>query len=362
MLLAIGHGADATMYFQWRKSLGAFEKMHGAVVDHEGTDRTRVFQDVAAHGAFLKTARRRGRARPSGPRSRSSTTGRSRWALGLTAGAAAGPGRLGRPFDKEYIRDPAPSTTGRSGSSAIRVDVIESLSAFDRYKLVVAPMLFMLKPGVADRLEAFVKGGGTLVLTYLSGIVNETNIVFRGGWPGGGLREAGGHLVGGDRLALPGPAAAHRRRGRQRRWASTGEHPVRDYCERVHPEGATVLATFKNDFYAGMPALTVNRHGAGRVYYLAARPAGDAFLDGFTRGLRARAQARAQPGRRAARGRHRPEARGRRAHVPLPAQLAGARSRCSTSARSRLKDVSDGRIMTGRTTLAPFASFVLERV
>ena len=64
----------------------------------------------------------------------------------------------------------------------------------------------------------------------------------------------------------------------------TGEHPVREYCERVHAEGATVLATYKTDFYAGMPALTVNSYGAGRVYYLAARPAADAFLDGFARG------------------------------------------------------------------------------
>ena len=54
MLLAIGHGADTTMYFQWRKSLGAAEKMHGAVVDHGEAERTRVFQDIAAHGAFLK--------------------------------------------------------------------------------------------------------------------------------------------------------------------------------------------------------------------------------------------------------------------------------------------------------------------
>ena len=49
-LLAVGHGADTTMYFQWRKSLGAAEKMHGAVVDHGEAERTRVFQDIAAHG------------------------------------------------------------------------------------------------------------------------------------------------------------------------------------------------------------------------------------------------------------------------------------------------------------------------
>ena len=92
--------------------------------------------------------------------------------------------------------------------------MIESLSSFDRYRLVVAPMLFMLKPGVGERLVAFVKGGGTLVLTYLSGIVNETNIVFRGGWPGGGLREAAGIWAEEIDSLLPTTRPAHRGRGR----------------------------------------------------------------------------------------------------------------------------------------------------
>ena len=105
MLLAIGHGADATMYFQWRKSRGAFEKMHGAVVDHEGTDRTRVFQEVAAHGALLRkldavvgtTVR---------PEVAIVNDWESRWALGLTQGPRQGQGAWDGRFDKEYIRDP----------------------------------------------------------------------------------------------------------------------------------------------------------------------------------------------------------------------------------------------------------------
>ena len=105
MLLAIGHGADATMYFQWRKSRGAFEKMHGAVVDHEGTDKTRVFQEVAAHGARLRkldavvgtTVR---------PEVAIVNDWESRWALGLTQGPRQGQGAWDGRFDKEYIADP----------------------------------------------------------------------------------------------------------------------------------------------------------------------------------------------------------------------------------------------------------------
>ena len=115
MLLAIGHGADATMYFQWRKSRGAFEKMHGAVVDHEGTDRTRVFQDVAAHGALIRkldavigtTVR---------PEVAIVNDWESRWALASPRahGRARAPGTAG---STRSTSRPSPTTTARSGSS-----------------------------------------------------------------------------------------------------------------------------------------------------------------------------------------------------------------------------------------------------
>ena len=355
MLLAIGHGADTTMYFQWRKSLGAAEKFHGAVVDHGEAERTRVFSDVAAHGAFLKhldavvgtTVR---------PEAAIVYDTEVRWALMYSQGPRQTNPRT--PFDKDYAVA-CQEHYRPFWKLGIPVDVIESLSDFTRYRLIVAPMLFMLKPGVVGRLESFVKNGGTLLLTYLSGVVNETALVLRGGWPGGGLRKMAGVWSEEIDALYPNPPqrivpAAGNALG------MTGEHPVKDYCERVHPEGATVLATYKTDFYAGMPALTVNKYGAGHVYYLAARPAADPFLDSLTRGLASQARV------------------SRCLDVELPEGVTvqkrsgGGRTfyflhNCRREDQVvdlgaiRLKDVSDGRIMTGRTTLAPFASFVLER-
>ncbi len=357
MLIAIGHGADTTMYFQWRKSRGAAEKFHGAVVDHEGSDRTRVFQDVAAHGALLKTL-----DAVVGTTVRPEVAlvndWESRWALAHSQGPRQGPADWAIPFDKEYLRTVTEhyQPFWKLGISA---DVIESLSPFDRYRLVVAPMLFMLKPGVAERLAAYVRAGGTLVLSYLSGIVNETNLAFCGGWPGGGLRAMAGIWAEeidslGEAppqriVAVPGNALG-----------LSGAHPVREYCERVHAEGATVLATFESDFYAGMPALTVNRYGSGQVYYLAARPAGDSFLDDLTRGL-ARALGLS-----------------RNLEVDLPEgvtvqkRAGGGRTLLflhNTTATEqpldlgaiRLVDVSDGTTLAGSVTLPAFASRVVER-
>lgn len=355
MLLAIGHGADTTMYFQWRKSLGAAEKFHGAVVDHGEAERTRVFADVAAHGAFLKhldavvgtTVR---------PEAALVYDTEVRWALMYSQGPRQTDPR--RPFDKDYAVA-CQEHYRPFWKLGIPVDVIESLSDFTRYRLIVAPMLFMLKPGVVDRLEAFVRGGGTLLLTYLSGVVNETALVLRGGWPGGGLRKMAGIWSEEIDALYPNPPqrivpSAGNALG------MTGEHPVKEYCERVHAEGATVLATYKTDFYAGMPALTVNKYGAGRVYYLAARPAADPFLDALTRALAS------QAGVSRCLDIELPEG------VTVQKRSGGGRTfyflhNCRREDQVvdlgaiRLKDVSDGRVMTGRTTLAPFASFVLER-
>ena len=289
------------------------------------------------------------------PRSPSCTTGRcagrTRYTQGPRRGAQTGP------FDKEYVRT-CVEHYQPFWKLGIPVDVIESLSTFDRYRLVVAPMLFMLKPGVADRLGAFVRAGGTLVLTYLSGVVNETNLALRGGWPGGGLRTLAG--IWAEEIDSLYPDAGQRIVAAPGNELSLGgEHPVRDYCERVHLEGARALATYATDFYAGLPALTVNEAGAGRVYYLAARPSGDTLLDGFTRALAARMKL------------------ARCLDVELPEGVTvqkrsgGGRTflflhnlhgqeQVVDLGGAKLRDVSDGRVLTGPTKLAPFASFVLE--
>lgn len=42
---------------------------------------------------------------------------------------------------------------------------------FSQYKLVVAPMLYMLKPDVAENIRTYVENGGTVVFTYCTGNV-----------------------------------------------------------------------------------------------------------------------------------------------------------------------------------------------
>ena len=55
---------------------------------------------------------------------------------------------------------------------------------FSHYKVIVAPVLYMVKDGMAESLEAFVKAGGTLVTGFMSGIVDQSDNVHLGGYPG----------------------------------------------------------------------------------------------------------------------------------------------------------------------------------
>jgi beta-galactosidase len=162
--------------------------------------------------------------------------------------------------------------------AGVPVDVVASEGDFGRYRLVVAPMLYLVKPGVAERLEAFVQGGGLLVTTYWTGIVDENDRCFGGGFPGP-LRKVLGiwseeidALRPGVTNAVEGVAANP--------LGLTGPYEARELCDLIHAETADVLATYAADFYAGRPAVTRNRLGAGEAYYVASRN-DDAFLRDF---------------------------------------------------------------------------------
>jgi beta-galactosidase len=70
----------------------------------------------------------------------------------------------------------------------VQVDVIGTDAALDEYRIVIAPTLYMVKPGVAGRLTTFTENGGTLVVSIYSGMADENENVTQNGYPGE-LRE-----------------------------------------------------------------------------------------------------------------------------------------------------------------------------
>jgi len=271
-LQAVAHGSDSVQYFQWRKSRGGSEKFHGAVVDHAGHENTRVFRDVQQVATALKSINQ---AVGSQIDAKVAVLydWENRWALE----GAFGP--------RVEHRDYQPTVEAHYRpfwDQGIAADVIDMDQDFSRYRLIVAPMLYMVRDGVSERLEEFVKAGGTLVLTYWSGIVDDSDLCFLGGAPGP-LRALAG--VWSEEIdALNDDDVNHMVLESENPLGLSGSYACHLFCERIHPETATVLAHYASDFYAGEPALTVNAVGQGHVYYMAARNE-PSFLNDFYRTL-----------------------------------------------------------------------------
>ncbi|MDR0655747.1 MAG: beta-galactosidase [Treponema sp.] len=258
---ALAHGSDTVQYFQFRKGRGSSEKFHGAVVDHEGTENTRVFADVKAVGERLKGLDGLvGAATPS--RAAIIYDWNVRWILDDIKGLL----QIKHGYEKTVIEHY--SCFWHMG---IPVDIIDSKQSLEGYDLVVAPMLYMLRTGVAEAIESFVKQGGTFVATYITGYTDENDLCFTGGFPGP-LKEILGiwceeidSLYPRDRNSI--------------NWKNK-KYEVYDFCELIHSRGAEVLASYGSDFYSGRPALTVNRYGKGKAWFIAARTGLD-FLQDF---------------------------------------------------------------------------------
>ena len=271
-LQAVAHGSDTVQYFQWRKSRGSSEKFHGAVVDHCGHENTRVFREVAEVGQVLGKL-----DKVIGTTVRPDVAiiydWENRWAIEDVQALRR---------DRKDYQEVCETHYNAFWKRGVPVDVIDMDSDFSNYKLLVAPMLYMLRPGVAERIEKFVENGGTFVTTYWSGMVNENDLCFLGGFPGP-LRKITG-IWSEEIDTLYDQEVNHVVFSEGSKLGIKGEYEARIYCDLIHAETAEVLATYKSDFYAGRPALTVNSFGKGKAYYMAART-GDCFMRDFYNSL-----------------------------------------------------------------------------
>lgn len=137
------------------------------------------------------------------------------------------------------------------------------------YAVVVAPSLYMLRAGYGDRVEAFVANGGTFVTTFMSGLVDENDLVTTNGYPGDLRRVLGIWVEEFDGLF---PDQRNAMVVSKDLPELVGAHEVGLICSILHAETADVVGTYRDDFYAGTPALTRNRFGSGSAWYIAADP------------------------------------------------------------------------------------------
>ena len=263
-LQAVAHGSDSVQYFQLRQSRGAFEKFHGAVISHYGGDDTRVFKEVSEIGACLENLREM-----AGSLTHAQVAviydWENRWALE----DAAGP-RNENLFYKETVE----KSYFAFRKQGLDVDVIDMEQELEGYQIVAAPMLYLFRADFQKKAEAYVRNGGKLILTYWSGIVDDTDLCYLGGTPNGLMEVAGLRSEEIDGLYDWESNEGVSLEGNSLNFTKT--YRCEHLCELVKTSTAEALLVYGKDFYAGMPALTENQYGAGKAYQICA---------GFEQGL-----------------------------------------------------------------------------
>lgn len=261
---AVAHGADSVQYFQWRKSRGGHEKYHGAVVDHCGHENTRVFREVSHLGKQLEKLNE-----VVGGRCNSHVAVIADWEESWATQYFCGFNNEHRDYFNECIKWYKPFW-----KKGISVDVIAMDDDYSKYDLIIAPFLYMLKDGTIDRIESYVKNGGNFVVTYLSCMVDKDDLCHLGGFPALNLKEVFG-VQAEETDSLP--------EGMKNSVLYKDKaYDVVHVCDILNSHTAEILGEYKEDFYKDTPALTLNRYGKGKAYYVAFRNDDDfasAFCD-----------------------------------------------------------------------------------
>ena len=241
----VARGSDGALFFQWRASAAGAEKFHSALLPHAGTDSLR-WREVVELGGVL---------------------GR----LGELAGSVVDqaevaivydwPSRWAAELDSHPSVDVDPLAAARQLYSAlwrsgVRCDFVSPAGPFGGYRVLLVPQLYLLSAEHAEALAAFVRAGGTVLVTYFSGIADSHDHIVLGGYPGM-LRELLGirieeffPLSQGQTIALSGY-------GSGTVWSELGR-----------TEGAELLAGYAEGPVAGSPAITRNALGSGSAWYL----------------------------------------------------------------------------------------------
>ncbi|MDG4857174.1 beta-galactosidase [Streptomyces sp. T-3] len=231
---AVAHGADSVLFFQWRQSQGGAEKFHSAMVPHAGPS-TRIFREVSELGAELAAHPGLLGSRPERAESALLLDWPNWWALEQEA----------HPSGDMRMLDAALAHHRPLYDASVACDVVPVDGDWSAYRLLLVPNLYSVSPETAARLAAYVRAGGTLVVSHFSGITDENDRVHLGGYPGP-LRSLLGVWVEEFDVAPDG-----------------------SWREVIHLEGAEAVDSFPG----GGPAVTRHAYGAGVAWYLGMRPA-----------------------------------------------------------------------------------------
>ncbi len=244
---SVAHGADGVCYFRWRSSRYGTEQYWQGVLDQDSYPNAR-YQIVSQTGRELAQIGELLRGSKVVSPAALLVSPASRWAFHI------------QPLVKEFNYNRQLhlyyDAFRRNG---ISVDVVFPQSDFSSYKMIVAPSLFVADRALVEKLKDFVRNGGTLILSYRSGVKDEHNVFTDQTLPGPFLEMVGAAIHDYD---------PHTNQEQEIVDPDGNRYPAQVWFDILEPSTAETLSTYGKGYYAGKAAITENRFGKGRVFYV----------------------------------------------------------------------------------------------
>ncbi len=269
----IGHGADAVLYWQWRDALNGQEQYHGAIVGPDGKPLP-IYAEIAQLGKDLELTR--DALAGTSPRAEVAILHDydSRWAIDF------------QPHTKDYDQQQVMLRFYEPLQRIMQfgwqgIDIIDPATApLDSYKLLVAPSLNVISKELADKLLAYVRQGGHLVLGPRSGMKDEFNSLNHQRQPGPLADALGGRVE--QYYALDKPVSL------------TGDSGIVQlpatadiWAELLSTTSADTKVGLRygpgNGWLEGKPAMLTHYVGKGSITYLGTLPDATLMLELLTR-------------------------------------------------------------------------------
>jgi len=250
---AVARGADGVMFFQWRQSKAGAEKFHSAMVPHGPFEESPASRETKQLGNELRRL-----DSVTGSRVQSQVAvlfdWESWWGLELPS----------KPSTHLRQLEQLETYYAPLFDSNVTADFARPIDDLKRYRLVLAPNTYLLSDQAAANLIDYVKGGGHLVMSFFSGIVDPDDHIRLGGYPQPFIELLGLRVI--DWLPLAAGGSVDLRFNDK----AIGTGTL--WSELIETGGAEVVATFKGGVLDGKPAMTRNQFGSGEATYLATRP------------------------------------------------------------------------------------------
>ncbi|MHA9738606.1 beta-galactosidase [Robinsoniella peoriensis] len=249
----VAHGADTIVYFRWRTCLFGAEQFWHGILPHNGIPERRYFEIQETIRGLLPVMRDISQITVK-PKAAILFSYDQDWAFQI------------QPHHPElnYV-DQVKKYYRAFYQKNVPLDFISEKENMEDYKVVIAPLQFLMDSILEEKFRTFVKNGGHLVLTMRTGVKNRNNVCEGTQALPGGLKDVLGITVL-EYDCLLGVEA-------ETEWIldKTLGHAVK-WCDVLETNGAESLAFYRSEFYRDTPAVTVNSYGRGKAYYVATEP------------------------------------------------------------------------------------------